>query len=175
MNIDWGVIKQHEQRYHTTCIPSAVEMILKVLGKVDINYYEQQEAWKDKTTRNFRPFDGKTIEGVAFKIEFDDKEYPRGSDFPIEKLFQFIDKELEVGRYVIISLPSLLVSNLGFIFGSFHMWVIYAKNGDDYLAFSKVALSETDQIAKATVILDRVKHLVRMIQGTDILTYRMIA
>lgn len=147
-------------------------MILKLLGKVNVEYYEQQKAWGNNTMGDFRPFDGKTIEGVTFKIEFNDKEYPRGSDFPLEKLFQFIDKELAEGRYVIISLPSFLKSNIGFLIGGFHMWIIYGKEDSDYLAFSKVNTSQSDPVAKTTAIINQVKYLVRAIQGTDILTYK---
>lgn len=179
MNIDWGTIRKHAQISRYSCIPSAVEMVLKLLGKAGDDYYEQQELWGNRSTGDFRPFDGETIEGVTFKIEFDDRKNPRGNNFPIEDLFQFIDKELEGGRYVIISLSSD---------SGWHMWIIYTKTDDDYLAFSKnspaIYDSRLGQVVlspehgKITLrseeeISEGIKNRIRVMRGTDTLTYRI--
>lgn len=52
MNLDKSIIDNHEQKHQVSCIPSAVEMVLKLLRKVNVNYYELQESWKNKTERN---------------------------------------------------------------------------------------------------------------------------
>jgi len=48
MNFDKSLIDNHEQKYQCSCIPSAVEMVLKLIGKVGTDYYELQESWDNK-------------------------------------------------------------------------------------------------------------------------------
>ncbi len=151
MNFDKSVIDNHEQKYNYSCIPSAVEIVLKLLGKVGTGYYELQNSWKNKTIGNFSDFDEKTIENVKFQKLFGD---PRGPSFPIQNLFAKIDEELKSNRFVIIS----LASNAGW-----HMFVVYEKLGDEYKAFTK--------IGKQTEYVNNVKERVKQIQGTDILVY----
>jgi hypothetical protein len=170
MDIDWGVINKHQQITQFSCIPSAVEMILKFHQKVGEDYYGLQEKWGNNSVGDFRSFDGETIEGLTFKIAFDDRNYHRGSHFPLG----FIDKELDEGRCLIISLPSMQALPLGFLFGGFHIWVIYGKTDKDFLAFTKqhVLVKEGQPLQSVTGITDEVKRFVSLIQGTDILTYR---
>lgn len=92
------IIDQHQQRSHRTCIPSAVEMVLKLLGNVDMDYYDLQDVW---TNGSFANFDGQTVSGVTFqRINLAE----RGPTFPCDQLFGLIDQELASDRYVIISL-----------------------------------------------------------------------
>ena len=151
MKFDSNIIDSHEQKYQVSCIPSAVEMILKLLGKVNVNYYELQESRKNKTDGNFSDFDGKTIKNIRFRKLFGN---PRDSNFPLQNLFVKIDEELNSNRFVIIS----LVSNSGW-----HMFVVYDKSGDEYKAFTKNG--------KQTQYENNVKKIVKQMQGTDILVY----
>ena len=146
------IIEAHEQKYTYSCIPSAIEMILKLLGKVDISFYDLQNNWGNKSDGSFGDFNGKTIRGLTFERKF---AVPRSSNFPTEELFRVIDEELASDRYVIISLP---VKN------RWHMYVIYTKTDDDYHAFSKSG--------KKTIFLDNLKPIIYKIQGTDILIYK---
>lgn len=57
------IIDQHQQISHRTCIPSAVEMVLKLLGEVDEDYYDLQNDW---INGSFVDFDGQTVSGVTF-------------------------------------------------------------------------------------------------------------
>jgi len=92
------IIDQHQQISNRTCIPSAVEIVLKLLGKVDANYYDLQNGW---TNGSFVNFDGQTLSGVTFRrINLAE----RGPTFPFDQLFGMIDQELSSDRYVIISL-----------------------------------------------------------------------
>jgi len=145
------LVDAHEQKYVVSCIPSAIEMILKMLGKVNENYYELQDFWKNKTNGSFADFDGKTVNNVTFEAKF---RYARDTNFPIDNLFKTIDSELSDGRFVIISLHTLC---------GWHMYVIFDKLGDEYLAFTKEG--------KITQIISDVKSQVRMMRGTDILSY----
>ncbi|MBN2379705.1 hypothetical protein JXM67_07885 [candidate division WOR-3 bacterium] len=176
MNIDWESIAKHEQRGHYSCIPSAIEMVLKLLGKVEDNYYDLQKKWKAKPGEDFSVYHGKAIEGLAFTHRFAGIEHPRGDDFPLKELFSTIDTELAEARFVIASLPNLVHSQSygGYLLNGFHMWVIYARTDHDYLALSKAFRSELDEVARVIVVTDEVKHRVRIVQGTDILTYRPV-
>jgi hypothetical protein len=78
-SFDRRVIDAHEQRYLRSCIPSSVEMVLKLMGRVPSSYGELQTAWKNKADGSFRDFDGKTFQGVTFCQKF---TRPHGSQFP---------------------------------------------------------------------------------------------
>jgi hypothetical protein len=148
------IIDAHRQLYQMSCIPSGVEMVLKLSRRAGTNYFDQQKAWKNRADGNFRDFDRKTINGVTFHQQFN---VPRNEAFPLEKLFATIDRELEAGRYVIISL------NSG---NGWHMWIICDRSDDgEYTALSKEGAK--------TVMETKVKERVRRMKGTDILTYEI--
>lgn len=154
MNIDISIIDAHEQKYHLSCIPSAIEMVLKLTKKVKGNFYDLQECWKNKEG-SLGDFHQKTIHGLIFESKY---RLPRDSNFPLPSLFDDIDNELKLERYVIIS---LLMQN-----GRYHMYVIYDNNNGHYLAFSKKY--------KDTIYLkgSELKDNVIQIKGTDILVYK---
>lgn len=145
------IVDAHIQKYQSSCIPSAIEMVLKLLKRVDANYYELQDAWQNNPNGSFSDFDGEMINGIRFIKKFGQD---RGKDFPLNELFTEIDKELLYHRYVIISLRS----NLGW-----HMYVIHGKEGDDYTSFSKNG--------QTTITQGQIKQIVTSMQGTDILIY----
>ena len=58
-------IDRHRQIYDAYCIPSSVEMVLKLIDRVPQDYFELQEAWKNKTDGSFANFDNRTIAGVT--------------------------------------------------------------------------------------------------------------
>lgn len=151
---DLKIIDAHKQTYDASCIPSSVEMVLKLLGRVPSSYYQQQDAWKNKWDGNFKDFDGKTIEGVTFHKQFG---LDRNDQFPLAKLFAAIDAELAAGRFVIISLASS---------AGWHMYLIHGKDkAGDFLAVSKAG--------DKTIKQKGVKKIVTKMKGTDILTYEV--
>ena len=149
---DRHIIDAHEQRYNYSCIPSAVEMVLKLTRRVPGSYYEQQDAWKNKTDGSFRNFDGKTIEGVTFHQRFTE---PHTGEFPLAELFQAIDAELRAGRFVIVGIDCT---------GGTHEWVIYDEDTEgDFLAVSK---------AGAQTLEDKhVRKAISRMRSTDLGTY----
>ena len=157
MEINWKIVADHCQKYQFSCIPSAVEMMLKLSGKVGSDYYELQHLWDNKTVGSFRDFNGKTIEGLTFTYE---------KDFPsIDALFEEISKHLSENRLVAISLKAGLVDSASLRPDDYHMWIIYGyceKNGD-YRAFTKIG-QETKRITN-------VKEIVGKMGTTDILVY----
>ncbi|HEY5911121.1 MAG TPA: hypothetical protein VJA21_11010 [Verrucomicrobiae bacterium] len=151
-SFDSRIIDAHEQRYMRSCIPSSVEMVLKLMGRVPPSYYALQKAWKNKADGSFHDFDGKTFEGVTFHQQF---RLARNSAFPLSSLFETIERELKAGRFVIVGLPR----------GSdFHNWVIYDEDLEgDFLAVSK--------FGPWTIERRHVKKAIARMHGTDIGTY----
>ncbi|TDQ11752.1 hypothetical protein [Pedobacter metabolipauper] len=148
----------HKQIYNSSCIPMSVELVLKYNKKVLPDYYKLQNNWKEKTDGTFNNFDGKTIEGIQFKHQFNLK---RGDSFPFNQLFKTIDAELTAGRKVIISLPS------GYNF--WHMYVIDGKaDSGDYIAYSRYFNDNN------LITMQNIKKLIFEVKGTDILTYRIL-
>jgi hypothetical protein len=116
---DRKIIDAHEQLFPLSCIPSAAEMVLKLLGQVPTSYRDLQLAWQNKSDGCFREFHDKTFAGVTFK-------YTAG---PTEKLLEAIDRELHAGRFVVVGLRNA---------GGWHSWVIYDKDtSGEFLAVSK--------------------------------------
>jgi len=149
---DRSIIDAHEQRYGMSCIPSAVEMTLKLMGRVGTNYYEQQDWWKEKADGSFHNFDGKIVAGTTYHQRF---TQGHGKDFPLAQLFEAIDRELSAGRYVIIGLPAE---------GGTHDWVIYDETTDgEFLAVSKSG--------PRTLENNHVRKTITDMKGTDIGTY----
>lgn len=152
-----GIIDQHKQISSRSCIPSAVEMVLKLLGKVDVGYYDQQNSW---VNGSFDDFDGQKITDLTFRrVNLAD----RSPDFPYEQLLDIINQELESQRYVIISL-------LGRFMGEpcYHAYVIFDKTADDDFSVVTKAFTNGEQV---TQFIDAIRNMVEQIQGTDILVY----
>ena len=148
----------HKQIYGMSCIPMAVEMVLKYNNRVGLNYYGLQNSWKNKADGTFGNFDGKVIRGLKFRHQFNIK---RSDNFPVDQLFKTIDSELAAGRKVIVSLSSG--------FNLWHMYVIDTKmKQGDYVAYSRF-FNDRKLITK-----EYVKRAIREFQGTDILTYSMV-
>lgn len=151
---DRQIIDAHEQRYDMSCIPSSVEMVLKLMARVPASYYEQQTAWKNKADGSFHNFDGKTIAGCTFHQQF---TQAHGGQFPLIALFEAIDRELKAGRFVIIGLP---------VAGGTHDWVIYDEDAaGEFLSVSKAG--------PRTIENNHVKRTVTDMQGTDIGSYEI--
>lgn len=158
---DINIIHQHRQLELPSCVPSSVEMVLKLTRSVPSSYFELQQAWGNKLDGSFRDFDGRTIAGLTFSQRF---TQPRGSRFPLAELFAAIDAELEKDRYVIIALSS----GRSAFHNWFHNWVIVQRTADDeYTAVSKSG--------EETVVLHDAKARLTRIKGGDIGVYRRAA
>jgi hypothetical protein len=151
MSFDRELIDSHEQKYDYSCISSSVEMILKLLGKADKDFYKLQDFWKNEKI-TFAAYDGFKYKGVRFEQKFKED---RGPNFPLLNLFSTIDQELTEGKYVLVSLVKDWDA---------HIYVIHQKKNDEYLAFSK-RYNETFEN-------DHVKADILGINGTDILVYK---
>jgi hypothetical protein len=149
----YEAINKHKQIYPNSCIPSGIEMVLKLNKKVDSNFYNYQKIWGNKFDGTFANFDSLLLNGLRFYQKFN---LSRNSEFPINDLFTTIDKELAESRYVLISLPSD---------SGWHMYVICNKlaNGE-FVAYSKAG--------SKNLMLSNVKEIVRQVKGTDIMIYR---
>jgi hypothetical protein len=159
-NFDRQIVDDHKQLFDSSCIPMTIELVLKLTRREPVDFFKLQNAWQTKTDGSFADFDGKTIGGLTFHRQF---TQPRGNNFPLKRLFATIDRELEAGRYVIISFQS----------GdhTWHMHVIYGKSANgDFVAITKSGSKAT---GARTVEVRNVKEIVTKMKGTDILTYEM--
>ncbi|EDY16854.1 hypothetical protein CfE428DRAFT_5663 [Chthoniobacter flavus Ellin428] len=151
---DQRIIDKHAQRDTLSCIPSSVEMVLKLVGRVPGGFYDLQAGWKNKSDGSFKDFDGKTFAGVTFHLQF---SLPRDDSFPLEKEFETIHRELQAGRFVIVGLVSP---------GGWHNWVIYDEDTDgEFLAVSK--------FKDVTIKEPQVKKAIREMHGTELGTYEL--
>ncbi|MHA3773919.1 hypothetical protein ACXR0O_20500 [Verrucomicrobiota bacterium sgz303538] len=142
---DRRIIDAHKQLFPLSCIPSAAEMVLKLLGRVPDSYRDLQLAWQNKSDGCFRDFHNKTFAGVTFK-------YTAG---PTDKLLEAIHSELHAGRFVVVGLRNP---------GGWHSWVIYDEDvSGEFLAVSK---------DRGRTIEERhVKKAILQSGGTDLGTY----
>lgn len=148
---DKSIADKHIQRHETSCIPSCVEMILKLLGKVPSDFYDLQKKWQNRQDGSFGDFNGQTIFGVTFNQKFTEA---RGKNFPMDRLFKRIDEELQAGRFVCVSLCS---------YRGWHMYIIHERINDNYASFSKNG--------QQTIEENNVRQIITNMHGTDILTY----
>lgn len=149
------IVDKHLQVYSCSCIPMAIELVLKLLLRVPETYYELQRAVGERRDVGFSEYSEREIAGIRFQEEF---PCDRGPNFPIEDLFRRIDELIHCGDYVIISLATIR---------GWHMYVIYDNIEDEYRAVSKDGAQ--------TIYCDTVKHAVRTMNGTNILTYTSVA
>jgi hypothetical protein len=158
MNLNQEIIKSHTQLFEYSCIPMAVELVLKLLGRVPPDYFELQTQWNNFRFGTFADYDAKTINGVTFQMQFSVESGRNFSPEKMQQLFGTIDRELGAGRYVIISLASN---------GGWHNFVIYDRTNDgEYQAVSKT-------VSGTTWHRSDVKQKVADMTGTDVLTYRL--
>jgi hypothetical protein len=78
----------------------AVEFVLKLLGRIPLDYFDLQQDWINRPGgalgfNDFREFGGQTLHGVRFKAHYTPPV--RGEAFPLEELFSVIDHELASG------------------------------------------------------------------------------
>jgi len=130
----------------------SVELVLKLEHREPADYFELQNAWKNKRDGTFGEFDGRTIAGLTFHRQF---FLPRDEDFPMGELFSTIDAELDSGRFVIVSLW----------WGAlYHMGVIADRTpSGEYRTVTKIGSGTYEMIDT--------KARIRAIKGTDIMTY----
>jgi len=151
MVINFDIINNHRQKYQYSCIPSAVEMVLKIeRNKTDADCTEQ-EKWHNKSDGSFEDYNKYEIDEITFHREFAQN---RDSNFPINQLFERIDKELGENRMVIVSLQ---------VNSGWHMYIIYYKNENEYFGFSKNGCE--------TIYEGNIKSIIKKMNGTDILVY----
>ena len=143
---DRKIIDAHEQGYPLSCIPSSVEMLLKLLGRVPNSYRDLQLAWQNKSDGCWRDFNGKTFAGVTFTYH---------DGYSMDQLFEAIERELHAGRFVVVGLRNP---------GGCHSWVIYDQDtSGEFLAISK---------GQSRTIEERhVKKLIIQQGGSDLGTY----
>ena len=158
--LDPNVLAVHTQIGDLSCVPMAVEFVLKLLGRVPPNFFALQQDWINRSGgalefNDFRVFNGQILYGVRFRSNYTPPV--RGGGFPLEELFSIVDDELLARRYVIVSLT---------VPGGWHNYIIYDRLPNaEYEAVTKA--QHPEHIAN-------VRQRVIDMEGTDILTYELI-
>ena len=158
--LDPNVLAVHTQIGDLSCVPMAVEFVLKLLGRVPPNFFALQQDWINRSGgalefNDFRVFNGQILYGVRFRSNYTPPV--RGGGFPLEELFSIVDDELLARRYVIVSLT---------VPGGWHNYIIYNRLPNaEYEAVTKA--QHPEHIAN-------VRQRVIDMEGTDILTYELI-
>jgi hypothetical protein len=154
MKLDERIIENHRQLSGYSCIPMAVELILKLLGRASPDSLALQTEWNDRRSGSFSDFDGRIEKGVRFTRQFPQQ---RDDKFPLDRLFATIEDELAHGRYVAVALQ---------VPGGWHNYVLYNQLPDgEFEAVTKGRCPER---------ITDVKQQVRDMNGTDILTYELL-
>lgn len=156
LNLNKEVLGNHIQRYQKSCVPMAIELVLKLMGVVDLNYYDLQDE-KKNTSRGGEDFDKRIINNIQISIEFN---FHRGTKFPLEELFKKIKSELDGGNFVNCAVKPPESR-------TFHAYTIYGYSDDEFLAIS------TDFNQGFEYIQDMKTRLINE-QGSDILTFKTL-
>lgn len=156
------IIDKHEQIHEGTCTPSAVEMILKLEGKVEFDFYELQNKFAFHNGANYNELVGEHY-GLFFTQKF---SMDRNNQFPIFDLFNEIEKELKLERYVSISLFEGV--SLDGKYHCFHNYIIYDNQNNDFQAITRIFKDNNPRFEF------QVKKRVLSMKGTDILVYEKI-
>ncbi len=155
LNLNKEVLVKHIQKYPNSCVPMAIELVLKLMRVVDLDYYDLQDE-KGNASSGGEDFNERIINNTQISIEYN---IPRGTNFPLEDLFDKITSELECGRFV----NCAITPNSS---NTFHAYTIYGycEITDEFLAIS------TDYNQGFEYIHD-MKTRLKNEQGSDILTF----
>lgn len=166
MELNKKRIYGHSQLDQISCIPMAIESVLKLIGLMDIRdfKYQNNSLYHNKT--DWFPIIEKDFGGkVKFEKQYEIFATARNHEnleLYFDPLFETIDAELLEGRYVIISLPSGE--------NNYHMHVIYNKISNDKYGYFTFNLLNPEPID----FQNDLKIIVREMLGTDIITYKLI-
>lgn len=171
MIIDLSRLTHHKQLTPVSCIPMSVEAVLKLLNLMPKEDFSlQNDPSKSGNSHWIQNFNFPTKNPrIQFKREYllsDIGQPDRGPHFMenyFDLLFRTIDEELMHERLVIISLESGP--------GSWHMEIIFEKITDsEYTTLTYYYGTDQPKIWP----LQDLKTRVSKMQGTDILTYKLL-
>ena len=158
-SLNYDLLLNHEQKYPLSCVPSSIEMILKLEKIVNKDYYELQNR-AGNVAIGGNQFNGNKYPDEFPILTFTQKfTNPRDNNFPFDDLFRTIDEELAKNHYVIVTLKPDRVN--------FHNYILFDHCHDnEYIAITKF-------FNKPPSWENKVKEIIRSIQGTDIITYSL--
>jgi len=151
------VMNSHSQKYENSCVPMGVEFVLKLTNQVGTNFYDLQDE-KGNTSRWGGDYHNRQISQTIITQEFN---IDRGHSFPLNDLFSRIHQELKDGRFVNCAWKPENAPN-------FHAYIIYGFGDNEFYAFTKYHRNN-----QVDYIYD-MKSRLTAIQGSDILTFRLI-
>lgn len=115
------VVDAHHQQYKKSCSPSIIEILLKLEGKVQSDYYTQQRTYKNQNVGlDFAR--EKTIEKVTFHQHVIDTDGP---------FINRVQDELNAGHFV-----GIYALNPGST-TDYHGWIVVGIQNDELILRSK--------------------------------------
>lgn len=151
-----SIVDQCAQYYDWSCVASCVEIVLKIEGKVPMEFRALQDLQKN-TMSGFAPFRKETC-GILHGLEFTETPF----NHPFDGLADLLGSELDDGRFPIISLCSGL--DHAAKTGTVHEYVVVQYTGADFLALSKANAATQEELV--------FKNLSGTMPHTHVLTYK---
>jgi hypothetical protein len=115
MKLNDEILKIHKQVFQNSCVPSSVEMVLKLEGILEPHSFKIQEQCGD-TGRSGDDFDGIRYSKGNNSIKFSKKIFG-----DLKSVFDAIKSELRSNKYVIVPLKTGIQNNAR----TYHNHVIY--------------------------------------------------
>jgi hypothetical protein len=171
MWINRKIIDNHQQKFTNSCVPSAVEMILKLEGIMNPNSYFLQEAYGNNP-RCGDDFDKKIFTNGNLKIKFYKILLPS-----LKNIFDCIDSELNDNRCVLIPLKT---SPDGANCWTCHVHVVYDFSADgEYKTLTKLPGQDTIDVTDTRTRFTKnynemITRLPEHRLGIDFLTYERL-
>jgi hypothetical protein len=168
MYINRKIIDNHQQIYPNSCVPSGVEMVLKLEGIMNSTLHSLQEAYGNNP-RSGDDFDNKEFSNGYIKIKFH-----KVLLLTLKDIFHRIEYELKDNRYVLIPLKT---SSPGDPMWTCHIHLIYnlMENGE-YQSLTKLPGQPTieDSSTKKRFTDNFNEQINTGRLGIDFLTYERI-
>jgi hypothetical protein len=166
-----NLISEHYQFAHGSCIPSMIEVVLKLEGIIDIDdfrFQSDKSKWWDSSWIDDLNLKNSEEKSLIFKRHF---EEPRGSNW-LNKFrntfFSLIDEELSMGRFIIV------IMNSGQ--GNYHPEIIYSKKKSYiYYTFTFHAQDSLNVNGMYKYEQDLFQRVIVQMEGTALYTYNRLS
>lgn len=129
IDIEAGLLADHNQLYLNSCIPMCVELVLKHLEIFERPNSTLQHGWDGEANKTFGAFEGKAYSRTVGLMDrfYQTKTATFHHTGTLEPgaLRALINQELDAGRLVIVSLKNPPQNG-----DAWHMWVVYDRRAD---------------------------------------------
>lgn len=151
------VLSAHHQISPYSCIPSALELVLKLEGVLELDRHDLQERHFENKKLDFGKFHEFKERGLTFHAMF-------APGCELAKLRSAIELELASGRYVVVALQEEGAPEGETLV---HAWVVIGRRGSEFVGVSRC------QNGGPLLFEPRIWARVEKRGGTDIMVYRL--